>query len=157
MPYQPLGLFDPDIQLPQQLQHKPVYALPYQQFENPFGDVTDVRYISVGISQYDPQDISVKTMRRVADRWTRQAEELPLHRAVDVVLFLTAVVTDRDAESGNVTFPARTFDNQTEELVISRENRSDEENGAFDIFMGNNIDLIARMQTLRDALIRLLP
>jgi len=78
MPYTPLNEFDPSQVLPQHLQHKPVYALPYQSFDGPFIDSTDMRYISVGIAQYDSEDVSVKTMRHVGGKWTRQAEELPL-------------------------------------------------------------------------------
>jgi len=37
--------------LPQHLDHKPVYALPYQHFDGIYSKKTDIRYISVGVAQ----------------------------------------------------------------------------------------------------------
>ena len=152
MPHTPLNQFDPSQILPQHLQHKPVYAVPYQEFDGPFIGATDMRYISVGISQYDENDVSIKTMRHVDGRWTRQAEELPLHRAVDLMIFLAKIVFDRNPQSGNVIIPAGLFEGQTEEIIISRENRSIEEHQIFDRLVENNPDLISRFIALRELL-----
>lgn len=121
LPHDPA--FTPREPLPQHLSHKPVFALPYQAFDGPYAGKTDVRYISVGIAQYDPEEVTVKTMRFVGSKWTRQAEELPLHRPVDMTLFLAKAVFD--SQDGIVNIPAGTLDNQTSQIIISQEDTRD--------------------------------
>lgn len=124
MPYTtnpPTTSFDPVHALPQHLAHKPVYALPYSAFDGPYAGNTDMQYITVGLSQWDPDEISIKTMRFVRAKWTRQAEEIPLHRAVDMALFLAKAVFD--SSTGSITLPAGTLSNQTSEVTISEEQR----------------------------------
>ncbi len=146
---------DPLDRLPQHLEHKPFYALPYQAFDGPHAGVgeTDMRFISVGIAQYDPDEISIKTMRRVGRRWTRQAEELPLHRAVDMALFLANVLFN--SEQGAVNLPSDTLPGQTSDLMITQEERTPREEAAYNEFMGNvdrRRDLAARFNNLLDCL-----
>jgi hypothetical protein len=83
------------------LDHKPVYALPYEHFDGIYDGDTDVRYISIGMAQYDQDHVSIKTMRHIGTKWTRQAEELPLHRVIDMTLFLAKTLFD--CQNGNVT------------------------------------------------------
>lgn len=153
MPYTaPTEFNHPTNRLPQHLQHKPVYALPYQWFDGPFDNTTDMRYLSVGISQYDSQDVSVKTMRHVDGRWSRQAEELPLHRPLDLTLFLAKVIFDRDLEGGVVSIPVGMFQNQEEEISITPEDRTPEENRIYEAVANRNPLLVERFISLRDFL-----
>ena len=99
--------YSPSQPLPQHLDHKPVYALPYEHFDGVSADSTDVRYISVGVAQYNPDEVSIKVMRHTGAKWTRQAEELPLHRVVDMTLFLAKALFDRHNDA--VTIPPNTF------------------------------------------------
>lgn len=74
------------------LKHKPVYLLPYYNYDGPYAGETDCIFLSLGWAQYDPRSVSVKTLRYIQkpdqrDRWSRQSEELPIHRAVDAVIF----------------------------------------------------------------------
>ncbi|MCX5896128.1 MAG: DUF6530 family protein, partial [Proteobacteria bacterium] len=73
--------YDPRKELPLHLDHKPVYALPYEHFD--YVEDTDARFISIGLAQYDPDDVSIKVFRHTGEKWTRQSEELPLHRVID--------------------------------------------------------------------------
>lgn len=122
----------PSQPLPQHLDHKPVFALPYEAFDGPYAGKgkTDVQFISVGIAQYDPDESSVKTMRYTGAKWTRQAEELPLHRPIDMTIFLAKAVFD--SEGGAVDVPRGTFQHQTSDITVTREQRNYGENASFD-------------------------
>ncbi len=63
--------------LPQHLDHKPVYAISYESFDGIHAGGTDAMYLSVGISQWDANEVSAKVMRYSGNQWSRQAEELP--------------------------------------------------------------------------------
>jgi len=96
-----------------------VFALPYQAFDGPYVPNTDVQFVTVGIAQYDPDEISVKTMRHTGTKWTRQAEELPLHRPIDMTLFLAKVIFD--APLGTVHLASGTLQHQTSGIDITKE------------------------------------
>jgi hypothetical protein len=55
-----------------------------------FGRRTDVRALSLGRAQWDPNEFSAKVWRHVNGRWSRQSEELPLHRALDLAILVTS-------------------------------------------------------------------
>ena len=104
--------YDPtEVDLPSHLDHKPVFALPYEAFDGDRPDGTDVKFLSVGMAQWDPYEVSIKTMRYTGEKWTRQAEELPLNRPIDMTLFLAKVIFDAPNET--VVFDKGTFHNQT--------------------------------------------
>ena len=64
--------------IPTWLAHKPIVACRYG---NGFGDDSgDAKYLSVGRAQYDQQCVSVKVFRHSGERWSRQSEEIPIHR-----------------------------------------------------------------------------
>ena len=139
MPYitnPPNDSYRPSQELPLHLDHKPVYALPYEKFDGPDAGQSDVQFISIGIAQYDPDEVSVKTMRHTGRKWTRQAEELPLNRVIDMTLFLAKSLFD--VQGGDVVIPKGTFCNQEgTEIRISRE-RANGELPAFDKFIERN-------------------
>lgn len=145
----------PEDDLPQHLEHKPVYAMPYQFFDGLSNGNTDGRYLSVGLAQWNRDDVSIKIMRHTGQRWTRQAEELPLNRAIDITLFLTHVLARSEGEV--VQMKPGTFDNQNEELTLGRdENRSVTEIAQFDTFMDQHEEhLKQRLNALADLLIEL--
>ena len=153
MPYSthPIADYTPAQTLPQHLDHKPVYALPYEHFDGMYAGNTDMRYISVGIAQYDSDHVSIKTMRHSGNRWTRQAEELPLHRVVDTTLFLAKALFD--CCDDRVTIPANTFRNQNSEIRVSREQRSYGEMASYDAFLGQHAhELKERFRALAEIL-----
>lgn len=137
--------------LPHHLDHKPVFALPYQAFDGLYSAKTDMRYISVGLAQYDQDHVSIKTMRHTGAKWTRQAEELPLHRPIDMTMFLAKVLFD--AENGSVNIPQGTLTRQGSDLSISQEQRSFGELASYKNFLAeHNEDLKARFNVLREVL-----
>ena len=120
MPYMPKNEgFDPEQSLPLHLDHKPIYALPYEKFDGIYSTDTDIRYISIGLAQYDHDAISIKTMRHTGEKWTRQAEELPLHRPIDMVLFMAKALFD--SENGKLTIKKGTLQDQTKDIEITQE------------------------------------
>lgn len=143
--------FTPSQPLPLHLDHKPVYAMPYEPFDGVHATGTDIRYISVGLAQYDPYQVSIKTMRYTGQKWTRQAEELPIHRPVDMALFLAKVMFD--SQHGAVTIPTGTLQGQTSTIEIQRESRSAGELASYHQFLSQHDGLLkARFNALRDVL-----
>ncbi len=51
---------------------------------------TDVKALSIGTAQYDFDEISLKVWRHTGIKWSRQNEELPLHRNIDLNILLIA-------------------------------------------------------------------
>lgn len=146
---------NPKDDLPQHLGHKPIYAMPYQFFDGSPKGNTDSRYLSVGLAQWNQNDVSIKVMRHTGARWTRQAEELPLNRAIDMTLFLAHVLANSKGEV--VHMKPGTFDDQNEELTSKRDaNRSVPEVAQFDTFMDQHGDhLKQRLNALADLLTEL--
>lgn len=140
--------YDADQALPQNLAHKPMFAVPYQDFDGFWQKKdTDIRYISVGLAQYNIEEVSIKTMRYVQDKkrgiakWTRQAEELPPHRAIDMVTVAAKVFLDN--ENNHVHFPKETFIRQdSSEIDVTMEHRANWEIENYSNFMEGNIDMI---------------
>ena len=109
-----------DVPTLDRVKHQPVFLLPYADYDGPHAGATDCRYLSLGWAQYDPRSASLKTLRHSGSKWSRQSEEIPLHRAVDLVILLARAI--RAMGDGphlhNVRLPAGTFENQTDEPVI---------------------------------------
>jgi hypothetical protein len=154
MPYTmnpPNAAYCPSEALPQHLAHKPIYAFPYEQFDGICVGDTDVRYISIGIAQYDNESISIKAMRCPGGRWARQAEELPLHRVIDMTLFLAKVLFETQNET--VKIPKETFFNQESDISVRKESRSYGELATYKAFLEENRQLLKeRFNALRNVL-----
>ena len=82
---------------PKNLSHRSIISVNnYDKIDaqNPQQD-TDVKALSIGISQYNNSEISLKIWRHTGKKWSRQSEELPLHRNIDLnILLLSALMTD---------------------------------------------------------------
>ena len=145
--------YAPSKSLPQHLAHKPVYALPYEHFDGIYAGDTDTKYISIGLSQWDPDEVSVKTMRYIegSEKWTRLAEEMPLHRAIDMTLFLAKTVFDQ--QNSRVDIPAGTLLDQDAEILITPEARSYGEMSSYNAFLNEHSGLLKdRLRALSDVL-----
>ena len=121
--------------LPKHLEHQPVYAMPYKQFDGWRKGKADTRYLSIGISQWSADEVSLKIMR-YKDQWSRQSEELPLHRVIDSSIFLAKVLLDRDEQS--VEIERSLFTNQHEGFRIQEEPVAAQEKSQFDNFLNGN-------------------
>lgn len=91
---------------PQYLSHKPIIAVSdYDTIDAQYTKNTDVRALSIGVAQYDKDEISLKIWRHTGDKWNRQSEEMPLHRNIDLnILLLGALLTDVTANYPMTSF-----------------------------------------------------
>jgi len=76
----------PQLDFPDQIAHKPVYVVPYYAHDNGDENDRDAQFITVGWSQWDDDEASAKIVRHSGKRWSRQSEELPLRRLVDLTI-----------------------------------------------------------------------
>ena len=82
---------------PKNLQHKPLVSVnDYDQIDGQYRTNTDAKALSIGIAQYDEDEIAMKVWRHTGERWSRQSEELPLHRNLDLTILLLRVLFDED-------------------------------------------------------------
>ena len=101
------------------VKHTPVFLLPYAPFDGPYAGETDCRFLSLGWAQYDPRSASLKTFRHTGEKWSRQSEEIPLHRAVDLVILLTRAIRHMSGKHLNtIDLPKGTLENQTSGILI---------------------------------------
>lgn len=77
---------------PTHLSHQPILAVDdYDKIDGPYAHNTDAMALSLGLSQFDGNTISAKVFRNVSGRWSRQSEELPLHRVLDLAILIAAI------------------------------------------------------------------
>lgn len=90
------------MKIPTYLKHKPVLEVAnYDQLDGPYTK-TDAKGLSVGLAQWNEPgctEISAKVWRNTGEKWSRQSEELPLHRVIDLATLVCAAI--RYAENGN--------------------------------------------------------
>ena len=80
------------MKIPTSLKHKPVYVVEnYEDVDGRSAYQTDTKGISLGLAQWNDRgkvDISAKVWRYTGEKWSRQSEELPLHRVLDLALLI---------------------------------------------------------------------
>jgi hypothetical protein len=73
--------------IPVELKHKPVIISEnYDRIDGRFSRATDAKGLSLGLAQWNDRgkvDISAKIWRYTGEKWSRQSEEMPLHRVLD--------------------------------------------------------------------------
>ena len=78
--------------IPTNLKHKPVIvAEDYSRIDGRSAGNTDARGLSLGLAQWNDRgqvDISAKVWRYTGEKWSRQSEELPLHRVLDLAILI---------------------------------------------------------------------
>ena len=136
------------------LKHRPVVLIPYDRYDGPYAGDTDCLYLSVGWAQYDPRAVSVKSLRHTgpnepAGRWSRQSEELPVHRAIDLTL-LAAIALQATAE-GEAEVSPGTFENQPEPIRVRPRFTSESERRVFLSLLGDEMNK-RRLSVLRQTL-----
>jgi len=78
------------MKIPTNLKHKPVIvAEDYSNIDGREAYHTDTKGLSLGLAQWNDRgkvDISAKVWRYTGEKWSRQSEELPLHRVLDLAI-----------------------------------------------------------------------
>jgi len=80
------------MKIPATLKHKPVIVSEnYENIDGRYRRDTDAKGLSLGLAQWNDRgkvDISAKVWRYTGEKWSRQSEELPLHRVLDLAIFV---------------------------------------------------------------------
>lgn len=80
------------MKIPVTLKHKPVIISDnYGNIDGRYAENTDAQGLSAGLAQWNDRgrlDISAKVWRYTGEKWSRQSEELPMHRALDLTIFI---------------------------------------------------------------------
>ncbi|WNQ09007.1 DUF6530 family protein [Paenibacillus aurantius] len=78
--------------IPTTLKHKPVIVSDnYEKVDGRLANHTDAKGLSLGLAQWNDRgklDISAKVWRYTGEKWSRQSEELPLHRVLDLSILI---------------------------------------------------------------------
>ncbi len=78
--------------IPTTLKHKPVITV--ENYENVDGRQaynSDAKGLSLGLAQWNDRgkvEISAKVWRYTGEKWSRQSEEMPLHRVLDLAILV---------------------------------------------------------------------
>ncbi|MEA4847751.1 MAG: DUF6530 family protein [Clostridiaceae bacterium] len=80
------------MKIPTALKHKPVIVSEnYENVDGRYAYNTDAKGLSLGLAQWNDRgkvDISAKVWRYTGEKWSRQSEELPLHRVLDLAILV---------------------------------------------------------------------
>lgn len=77
---------------PTHLSHKPIVSVDdYDKIDGRYAGNSDAKALSVGLAQYDENSISAKVFRQTNNKWSRQSEELPLHRVLDLAILIVSL------------------------------------------------------------------
>lgn len=80
------------MKIPTTLKHKPVIVSEnYEQVDGRYAGNSDAKGLSLGLAQWNDRgklDISAKVWRHTGEKWSRQSEELPLHRVLDLSILI---------------------------------------------------------------------
>lgn len=80
------------MKIPTSLKHKPVIVCEnYENVDGKYAYHSDAKGISLGLAQWNDRgklDISAKVWRHTGGKWSRQSEELPLHRVLDLAILV---------------------------------------------------------------------
>jgi hypothetical protein len=76
--------------IPTTLKHKPVIVSEnYENVDGRYAYHSDAKGLSLGLAQWNDRgkvDVSAKVWRHTGEKWSRQSEELPLHRVLDLAI-----------------------------------------------------------------------
>ena len=80
------------MKIPSELKHKPVIvSQDYDLIDGRKAHKSDAKGLSLGLAQWNERgnvDISAKVWRHTGGKWSRQSEELPLHRILDLAILI---------------------------------------------------------------------
>ena len=79
------------MKIPTSLKHKPVIVSEdYDKIDGRVVD-SDAKGLSIGLAQWNDRgkvDVSAKVWRYTGEKWSRQSEEMPLHRVLDLAILV---------------------------------------------------------------------
>jgi hypothetical protein len=135
---------------PDQIAHSPVYALAYNAHDPGNEGDTDAQWLSIGWSQWDENELAAKVVRYSGKRWSRQSEEVPVARLVDLTTLLAMAFMHN---AGEIDVEPNFFENQPVGMKIKAKKSS-----ARDLLataMHRDPKLRRRMSKLADVMVQL--
>ena len=84
---------------PTHLSHKPIIVVDDYVKIDACGSF-DAKALSIGKAQWDNNDISAKIFRHTGSRWSRQSEELPMSRVLDLAEFIIGTILNKPTSLG---------------------------------------------------------
>ena len=85
---------------PDYLSHTPIITVDY---ESKDANAGDAKFLSLGYATWTKdlpdgeKDFSAKVWRKANERWSRQSEELPFWRVLDLAILLTATIKEKES------------------------------------------------------------
>ena len=80
------------MKIPTELKHKPVIVSEdYDKIDGRTANNSDAKGLSLGLAQWNDRgnlEISAKIWRHTGEKWSRQSEEMPLHRVLDLAILI---------------------------------------------------------------------
>lgn len=79
------------MKIPTNLKHKPVIVTTDYENIDRYGKSSDAKGLSLGLAQWNDRgnvDISAKVWRYTGEKWSRQSEELPISRVIDLAILI---------------------------------------------------------------------
>jgi hypothetical protein len=80
------------MKIPTELKHKPVIVSEeYDMIDGRRANNSDTKGLSLGLAQWNDRgnlEISAKIWRHTGEKWSRQSEEMPLHRVLDLAILI---------------------------------------------------------------------
>ncbi|MCC0690761.1 DUF6530 family protein [Clostridioides sp. ZZV14-6387] len=93
------------MRVPEYLSHKPIVAVDnYDRIDGKYANNSDAKALSLGKAQWSDDDnveISAKVWRHTGGKWSRQSEELPLHRVLDLAILILSIDIPEDGNISN--------------------------------------------------------
>ncbi len=80
------------MKIPTTLKHKPVIVVEnYENVDGRYAYESDAKGLSLGLAQWNDRgkvDVSAKVWRHTGEKWSRQSEEMPMHRVLDLAIMV---------------------------------------------------------------------
>lgn len=126
------------MKIPRHLSHKPIIvAEDYDKIDQHFYETTDAKGLSLGYSTWDRKDLSVKMWRHSDIKWSRQSEELPIHRVFDLsILALSSALLIESVKRESQSYLKETLDNEEGSLEIKK------------YFINNKVELVKKVKEM---------
>jgi hypothetical protein len=132
--------------IPKNLRHKPIIAVDnYDKKDGHYAPNTDARALSIGHAQYGKNEISAKVLRHTGKNWSRQSEELPIHRNLDLTILIVASMLPAAKDEKSIS-------KSLEEKIVD----PDQYQSLKDYYKRHDAVLKPRLQELKDLLDTLL-
>lgn len=92
---------------PKHLKHRPIIVVDDYEKIDACGS-NDAKALSIGKAQWDntSDDVSVKIFRKSRGKWSRQSEELPMSRVLDLAEFIIGTILNKPTSLGEQVIDA---------------------------------------------------